>query len=96
MKTCFTETIEKDLEQVTGGNFLPNRHSESEYASVGITVVTHFFANDEFWWNGEEIGHSGANAVYFYRQEKGIMPKSVAHAVRYHESVCSNGSGNRS
>ena len=42
METCFIEVSTEDLERVTGGNFLPNLHSQSEYASVGITVVSHF------------------------------------------------------
>ncbi len=61
----------------------PSSCSESEYASVGIKVVTHIFAFDEFWWKGESIGPDNANAVFEFKTEKGMMPGSVDEALRY-------------
>ena len=87
MTNGMIEVTVKDLEQVAGGNFFPNAHSESEYASVGIKVVTHILAFDEFWYQGKDIGHDHANAVFEFKQDKGRMPDSVDEAVRYQDSL---------
>ena len=69
-----------------------NCYSESEYASVGIKVTAHVFAFDEFWWKGKNNGHDNANAVYFFKKEKGRMPDSVEEAVGYKKSVSTSNS----
>ena len=66
-----------------GSNFLPNGHSESEYTSAGIRAVSHIFANDEFWWKGEDIGWDKANAVYHFTKENGFQPETVTEAIDY-------------
>ncbi len=80
MKTGMMELTAEELKQVVGGNFFPNAYSESEYASVGITVVTHIFAFDEFWWKGKDIGSGDADAVVNFYQKTGRVPKSVEEA----------------
>ena len=87
MTNGMIEVTVKDLEQVAGGNFFPNAHSESEYASVGIKVVTHILAFDEFWYQGKNIGHDHANAVFRFKKDKGRMPDSVDKAVLYQERL---------
>ena len=77
------ELNKEALESAAGGNFLPNLHSDSEYASAGIRVVSHFFANDEFWWRGENIGWDKADAVCCFTKEIGRQPETVAEAVHY-------------
>ena len=89
MMTDRMEITAEELEQVTGGNFWPNVYSESEYASVGITVVNHIIAFDEFWWKGKDIGSSDANAVVNFYKEKGRVPESVEEAhtvVKYYHT----------
>ena len=77
---CDQDVTVKDLEQVAGGNFLPNVYKESEYASVGIKVVDHIIAFDEFWWKGEDIGSNDAHRVVYFYKKTGRVPESVEEA----------------
>ena len=62
-----------------------NYYWQHEYEEVGIKVVTHFIARDEFWWNGSSIGYDNANAVVmFCRKNGGRQPASLE------EALCSN------
>ncbi len=73
----------EEAEQMAGGTFDSNDYKDREYAYAGIKVVTHFFAKDEFWWNGTNIGHDNANAVVFFCQNHGGQPASLEEALRF-------------
>ena len=79
-----TELKKEDLEQASGGTFTDNSYSDSEYASAGIRVVSHFIACNEFWWNGQDIGHDKANMVVRFCREKGRQPSSLKEAYDYY------------
>lgn len=79
-----TELKQEDLEQASGGTFNDNRYSDSEYASVGISVVSHLIARNEFWWNGQDIGHDNANMVVRFCKENGRQPSSLKEAFDYY------------
>ena len=83
METNTVEMRQEDLEKATGGTFVPNRYTESEYASAGIKCVTHLIEKDEFWWRGENIGEQNANTIMYYTQHKGYAPDSLQEAVSY-------------
>ena len=91
MKIHRTELTVEELEQVSGGTFWPNSYHKNEYADAGIRVVDHFFACDEFWWNGKDIGHEDANAVVYFYQQKGRVPESVEEAHTIHPYTYVNG-----
>ena len=74
---------DEELEQVAGGTFTPNAYSKEIYAVLGIKVISHFFAKDEFWWNGQEIGHNNANDLVFFKRQTSEDPKSVEEAVKF-------------
>ncbi len=80
MNTNRMELSMNEMEQVNGGNFWPNVYSESEYASVGIKVVNHIIAFDEFWWKGEDIGSNDADQVVYYFKKTGRVPESIEEA----------------
>ena len=79
------ELTMEQMEAVVGGTFTPNLYSVHTYKDAGIKVVRHFIDKDEFWWNGENIGHYNANAVTYYKLAFGYVPATVDDAVRYYE-----------
>ena len=74
---------QEEAEQVAGGTFDDNKYKDHEYAYAEIKVVPHFFAKNEFWWNGTNIGHDNANAVVFFCQYHGGQPASLEEALRF-------------
>ena len=91
MNTNMMEFAPEDLEAAVGGTFNSNNYSESEYADAGIRVVTHFFARDEFWWKGSNIGHKNANAVVmFCKKNGGQQPASIEEAYRIEQEPIKN------
>ena len=74
------ELNQEEMENVAGGTFNDNKYSDSEYESVGITVVKHTIARDEFWWKGTNIYHGNANRVVEFYKKTGRIPDSVEEA----------------
>ncbi len=81
MNMSIAELNLNDLERAAGGTFTLNHYWRHEYEAAGIRVVTHFFAKDEFWWNGENIGEKGANSVVYFTALKGHAPASLAESM---------------
>ena len=70
-----------EMEQVSGGTFWPNLHLKEVYENGGIKIATHFRDPDEFWRNGQEIGHFGANQVLLFQKENHRAPVSLEEAL---------------
>ena len=77
------ELNQRDLEKAVGGTFTYNHYWQHEYEEVGIKVVTHFIAKDEFWWKGENIGEKGASSVVYFTREKGYAPSSLEESIPF-------------
>ena len=73
----------EDLEKVVGGTLNWNYYWRHEYEEAGIKVVSHIIAKDEFWWNGENIGHKGANSVVYFTAVKGYAPASLEESIPF-------------
>ena len=86
METSILEMNPEELRNTAGGTFTANLYPNSDYEEAGIRVVKHFIDKDEFWWNGENIGHYNANAVTYYKIIFGYEPPTVDNAVRFYES----------
>ena len=71
-----------EIEQVTGGTFLPNKYENAEYAEAGITVVKHTILKDDFIWKGQHLDHGDANAVMAFYRKNGRVPASLAETER--------------
>lgn len=76
MNTNTTELNLNELEQASGGTIGDNRYSDSEYASVGISIVSHWIIPNEFWWKGQDLGHDKANLVVRFSRQYGRQPSS--------------------
>ena len=63
-----------EMEQVSGGTFDDNKYKDAEYEAVGIKIVSHWLAPNEFWWKGKNIGHTKANAVVLFNRHNGRQP----------------------
>ena len=83
MITSRMEVTPEDLEAVVGGTFDRNHYCQDAYEGVGIHVVTHFIAKDEFWWKGEDIGEKAANSVVFFTAVKGYAPNSLEESIPF-------------
>ncbi len=80
-----------EMEQASGGTFNDNAYKDHEYANAGIRIVSHLIARNEFWWNGQDIGHDGANAVvYFCQNNNGRQPASVEEATAFKREAHKN------
>ena len=73
----------EDLDKVVGGTLNWNYYWRSEYEEAGVKVVSHIIEKDEFWWNGENIGHKGANSVVYYTAVKGTAPGSLEESMPF-------------
>ena len=81
-----TELTMNQMEQVNGGTFNDNKYKDLEYANAGIRCVSHLIACNEFWWNGNDIGHDNANAVVFFSKNNGgRQPASLEEALCFKE-----------
>ena len=72
-----------EMEQASGGTFNDNKYKDSEYANVGIRIVSHLIARNEFWWNGQDIGHDQANMVVQFCRSVGRQPLSLEEAIDF-------------
>jgi hypothetical protein len=52
-----------ELNSVAGGTFTPNKYSQLGYNTFGISTSYHFFAGDEFKFNGQIITYEQANKI---------------------------------
>ena len=75
-----------ELDGVAGGTFTPNKLSRVTYEVAGIKIVDHFFAKDEFWYKGENIGHDKATAVGLYFKYNKKLPETADDAVHWYEN----------
>ena len=80
----------EEIEQVSGGNFLPNDYSDIEYTSCGITVIHHMLKFDEFIWQGKDIGFINANKVMYFTIHTGRQPYTVEEAKKMCEYSSDN------
>ena len=93
----FSEEVldDEELEQVAGGTLTPNRYGIKNYKRAHIKVVKHFFAKNEFWWKGQDIGHDNANAITFFynktRKHAGTLEEALQfrddHYWEYHGEI---------
>ena len=83
MKTNMMELTMNEMEQVSGGTFNDNKYKDSEYANVGIRIVPHLIARNEFWYNGQDIGHDQANMVVQFFRTIGRQPVSLEEAIDF-------------
>ena len=83
MKTNMTETTMNEMEQLSGGTFNDNKYNDSEYANVGIRIVSHLIARNEFWYKGQDIGHDQANMIVQFFQTIGRQPVSLEEAIDF-------------
>ena len=79
------QLTDDELEQVAGGTFTPNDFTKDTYEVCGIKVVEHFFAKDEFWYKGKNIGHNDANAVVTYVAAHQKQPENLEQARAYYK-----------
>ena len=75
---------DEQLEQIAGGTFTPNDFAKNAYEDCGIKVVEHFFAKDEFWYKGKDIGHDKASEVVAYVAGKQKDPENLRQAREYY------------
>ena len=73
-----TELKVNELDQVTGGNFIPNEHSDEEYRECGIMVVNYIFYDDLFVWKGQQLGCFEAHHVVEFMRGFGTLTKVLA------------------
>ena len=83
MKTNMMELTMNGMEQVSGGTFTDNEYEDSEYANVGIRIVSHLIARNEFWYKGQDIGHDQANMVVQFYRTIGRQPRSLEEAIDF-------------
>ena len=76
MNTSTMELNINEMEHASGGTFDDNLYLDSEYASVGISIVSHWIVPNEFWWKGQDIGHDKANQVVMFSRKNGRQPSS--------------------
>ena len=76
---------DEELEKVAGGTFTPNDFTKNAYEDCGIKVVEHFFAKNEFWYKGKDIGHDNASAVVAYVAGNQKHPENLEQAREYYK-----------
>ena len=83
----FSEEVldDEELEQVAGGTFTPNRYGIKNYKRAHIKVVKHFFAKNEFWWKGQDIGHDNANAITFFYNKTRKHAETLEEALQFRD-----------
>ena len=73
----------EELDNVAGGTFNGNKYNEGEYNAIGIKTNYHFFAKDEFWWKGQEIGHDNASHLVFFFKRNGRNANTLEEATKF-------------
>ena len=81
-----TELKVNELDQVTGGNFIPNEHSDEEYRECGIMVVNYIFYDDLFVWKGQQLGCFEAHHIVEFIEANGCQPDTLEEAERFWNS----------
>ena len=81
-----TELKVNELDQVTGGNFIPNLHTDEEYRNCGIMVVNNIFYDDLFVWKGQQLGCFEAHHIVEFIQANGRQPDTLEEAERFWNS----------
>jgi hypothetical protein len=83
VKTMTTELKVNELDQVTGGNFIPNLHTDEEYRNCGIMVVNNIFYDDLFVWKGQQLGCFEAHHIVEFIKANGCQPDTLEEAERF-------------
>ena len=79
------QLTDDELEQVAGGTITRNAFDDETYRLCSIKVVKHFFAKNEFWYKGKDIGHYDASAVVAYVAGNQKHPESLEQARAYYK-----------